>query len=266
MDETKRFLRYVVPGLVLAVETTLLLFILDPEWTVGKLDSLKRDAGFGAALVALLASGGVGFILSGIHHTFCWCLKESVIDHRKLINGLTARSIVVIRDARTNQILPQSDSLTEAWVITGSLWLERSKTNKKVAGATPRSITLGDLAHSTGAVRVAPFLALMITFATAWRVGQLAWNIEPIIRVIGTIAVAFSLFWVHQNNYRRTGLLSQQFIDEVLADALAEERPVVTYVSRAYGCSNPASRQSSDGCRRWCCRLIAALRRRPHDP
>ena len=49
MHEGRKFLRYVVPGLVFAILTVVLLLILDSQWTLGQLRDFTTDGGLGAA-------------------------------------------------------------------------------------------------------------------------------------------------------------------------------------------------------------------------
>lgn len=42
MNEARRFLRYVMPGLVFITETMLLLWIIIPDWTTDLLSNLKK--------------------------------------------------------------------------------------------------------------------------------------------------------------------------------------------------------------------------------
>jgi hypothetical protein len=73
MDEARRFLRYVTPGLTFAVQALLLLFIVNPQWTLDRIGELKKDAGAGLAFALFLASGGIGYLISVVHHTLHHC-------------------------------------------------------------------------------------------------------------------------------------------------------------------------------------------------
>jgi hypothetical protein len=70
MDEARRFLRYMTPGLTFAVQALLLLLIADWEWTLKRLGELKKDAGAGAAFGLFLTSGGLGYLFSVLHTCF----------------------------------------------------------------------------------------------------------------------------------------------------------------------------------------------------
>jgi hypothetical protein len=68
MDEARRFLRYVTPGLAFAVQMLLLFFVLDRTWTFDQIKSLSTNADVGAALGLFLTSGGLGYMFGVVHH------------------------------------------------------------------------------------------------------------------------------------------------------------------------------------------------------
>ena len=63
MDEARRFLRYVTPGLIFAVQALLLLFIINPAWTTTQLLRQTKDARVGLAVALFLASGASAIYL-----------------------------------------------------------------------------------------------------------------------------------------------------------------------------------------------------------
>src|SRR5579862_3199530 len=97
MDEARRFLRYVSPGLVLGVETIVLLLILVPSWMLPRLAALSSSQGVGAAIALFLASGGIGFILSTVHHSLNWWCDE-VLDHKAWLTDLVRAKVIAIRE------------------------------------------------------------------------------------------------------------------------------------------------------------------------
>lgn len=62
MDEARRFLRYVIPGVAFIVQTLLILWILIPDWTLDMIAKLRADTGIGIVIAALFGSGGLGSI------------------------------------------------------------------------------------------------------------------------------------------------------------------------------------------------------------
>lgn len=85
MDETKRFLRYVTPGLAFPFQIILILFLND------NLSNLKEYSDIGTGITAFFASGIIGFLFSNvyyvIHWTFCFPKwdKLRILDYKKLV-------------------------------------------------------------------------------------------------------------------------------------------------------------------------------------
>jgi hypothetical protein len=51
MDEARRFLRYVVPGIVFLVESFLLIWVLLPDWAEEQIRVVRKERGLGLALL-----------------------------------------------------------------------------------------------------------------------------------------------------------------------------------------------------------------------
>jgi hypothetical protein len=94
MNEAKRIVRYVTPGLVFIIECVALLFVLRPDWTATTISTLGRDAGFLGLFASLLASGGVGAILGAWHHRLHWMGCCGGMDHRESIRRLVRANIL----------------------------------------------------------------------------------------------------------------------------------------------------------------------------
>jgi hypothetical protein len=91
MDEARRFLRYVTPGLTFAVQALLLFFIANQTWTIKQLHDLSEKSGVGSGITLFLASGGFGYLFSVIHHWLHWFLPFtclSAIDHTQAVQQL----------------------------------------------------------------------------------------------------------------------------------------------------------------------------------
>jgi hypothetical protein len=77
MDDARRFLRYVLPGLVFGIETLLWLFIVFPGWTQSQLLSVSAKDGIALAIGSVLASGAVGYVFATVHHWCHWHLSPA---------------------------------------------------------------------------------------------------------------------------------------------------------------------------------------------
>ena len=249
MDEARRFLRYVTPGLTFAVQALLLLFIVNPQWTLDRIGELKEDAGAGLAFALFLASGGIGYLLSVVHHTLHHTLHDckryrllrwlplnwtrrwlTVVDHTKVINELLDadlldvlkfdRGTIVKIDRTTDEI-----DRTTAWVMVTAVWKENLKDDSRIHSADACATGLTDITHSAGAARIGAIFALVVVvvlvgldfFGWLGRHGGLGppWWPGLIAILIGSLLVG-----LHHGNYLRSGKLMERFIHEVLLDAL----------------------------------------------
>jgi len=234
MDEARRFLRYVTPGVVFGVQLFALAFVLDRGWAVRQVRSLDTEAGVGAAVAAFLASGGVGYLLSVMHHAH-HNRFSGTIDHTGLLTRLAGFNYLSIQSG-TPPTPAANLSRSEAWVVTTSVWRQRLRGDSAVLAANPYCATLTDLTHGAGAVRIGAVAAVVLACFSPWIFQGLASS-----RFSGSWFCCFvlgaGLVVLHELNYRRTGLLTQAYVDEVLTDCLRQEsqegkQPVVTYLTR----------------------------------
>jgi hypothetical protein len=185
MDEARRFLRYVTPGLSFAVQALLLFFIVSPVWTLGKLNGLKEDAGAGLAFALFLGSGGLGYIFSVIHHSFHWWWKRkwlSAIDHTRVVKRLCDEHQHLLELRRLDGLEVEIDKIDRkgAWVVLTALWKQALANNSPIQSADKCATGLTDVMHSAGAARVGAICALValgvwvgLDFFFAWRLWPL---------------------------------------------------------------------------------------------
>jgi hypothetical protein len=244
MDEAKRFLRYVTPGLVFLTETLILLWLIEPDVTYTILKDFSKESGFGLVIATLLASGGVGFMFSVVHHYLHWLNwhdQYTSVDHRNFIDSLRARGIIRLRKRETGEVLPDAvkPNRFQAWTILSGLWHERvARENSLIKSADPRTYSLSDLVHSVGTARVAAITAWIFALLILWRSCSLTTDAWAIARfIIGNILAAGFVLLYHAG-YRRTGEAAQQIAEQVLDDALTQEQeqtengaPIDTYVA-----------------------------------
>jgi hypothetical protein len=240
MDEARRFLRYLTPGVVFVVETVLFLWILFPSWTVSQLWELKTDSGLGLVATGALASGGFGFIFSVLHHIAHWAVvfeRLSVIDHRRFLRNLVIRAdpwLNLYDLSNSNPLDAEAvNQLTrqQAWIIVSALWHERTKTSKQIEGAHERMGAFYDLMHSLGTLRMSCLVAVFFSLAVGAEIGVFSYQVEAIVLFTVFLIVFLFFLCVHQTSYRITGRLTQQFVEQVLTDEIAGHwRPARAYV------------------------------------
>jgi hypothetical protein len=259
MDEARRFLRYVTPGPTFAVQALLLLFIVNPHWTLDRIGELKKDAGAGLAFALFLASGDIGYLLSVVHHTLHHCNRWwilplnwtrrwlTVVDHTKVINELLDAGLLDGRrfDGGTDVKIDRAKiDRTIAWVIVTAVWKENLKNNSRIQSADACATGLTDITHSAGAARIGAIFALaavvvLVVLDFFDRLGPHG-GLEPSWqRGLLEILMGLVLIFLHHFNYLRSGKLMERFIHEVLSDtlwarknepAILSQQPTVTFV------------------------------------
>lgn len=243
MDETHRFLRYVMPGALFFIEALLLLLVLlSPGCTFTRLGELVAKAGLGGALgalVALLSFGVLGFFFSIIHHLSLNRENEVVfrllygVDNKPVIARLRKRSVLQLLDADKDIEVKNEPSRHEAWTIVNALWHQHvpERINR-------RAETLADRVHAIGTARVGALFAGLIVLVS-FGVGCYVYEVplkNYIWRLILMFVVGCIIFSVHELAYRRISSTAESLIAEILEDTLTESfwdsgRPVRTFVA-----------------------------------
>lgn len=226
MDDTRRFLRYITPGLLFGFELPLFLGVLFPRWTRDQLASLTDEAGLGLVLTALLATGGLGFLFSVLHHAWHW-RGDGVVNHRTLVVRLVANNVIQIHDPRHHERTFKEEEVRRdldrqtAWIIVSSLWFPRLGSDKLISGAEAKTSALTDLMHALGTARVATIAAILAAMVIAALGGTP--DLEAGIPMALMLTIAVLLLAVQWASYRRLGVFAQRVIDEILTDALTNE-------------------------------------------
>lgn len=226
--DIRRFLRYVVPGLLFATEAVLLLSLLRPDVALAQLNALKSAEGLGAVFTALLASGGVGFFLSTLHHMshwWRWHPRPTVVDHSGLLRDLEASRVVVFRRVDSlERLAADSISREDAWILVTSLWHARRESSPIIKAADAAAASLADMVHATGAARVSAVVAPVVAFTVAGAISEPSYSLWSVVRFAIAAILAVGIVCVSWTNHRRTGRFAQSTIDLILAQALRTEQ------------------------------------------
>lgn len=167
MNETRRFLRYVIPGLLFMLEVVCYLIISAHSIFFDKISkfngSVLDKTWIAIVIGAFLTSGALGYLFSNIFHSisnFChWRGWSSlIVDHRPLL-----------RDAQNNgwmRIVPESPERImrsdQAWSIVTAFWQSRIETSDEIKGANDRINSLTDIQFGLGASIIASVLSLPV--------------------------------------------------------------------------------------------------------
>ena len=216
MDEGRRFIRYLIPGSLCLLETSLFLLGIMPGWTMEALKSLgETGSGVAAAFGGFLASGALGFLLSTFHHVWFW--RREHLDYRPFFQRLVGNGLV--------ELDPVPDSAQDAWITLNRFWHVRMATSQLVNGANDRANSFSNLVHSLGAARMGFWVAVAASGITALFVShgnqsdsgwdRLAFGL--------TVVVIVFLGTVHMQAYFRTLEQSRDFTQQVLEEAIVHD-------------------------------------------
>lgn len=114
MDEARRFMRYVIPGLAAFLEVILIL-VLNEDYTV-----LKENADLGTAAIGFFASGIIGFLFSNLYYIIYWKIylnKKSKIARLNYI-ALVTDNEVLFKDFNIKNLSSQK----EAWTVLNTFF------------------------------------------------------------------------------------------------------------------------------------------------
>lgn len=153
MDEARRFLRYVMPGLVAAIQCGVFLAILVPDWIWRQGGHLKEDAGLGTAAALFVASGGIGYLLSVLHHSLHWLIGPPIayVDHRAIISDLSEKHFLRVVDWEGREV--KNLDRKSAWQVETSFW-RMNEDQRVIKAATPGVDALANQLHSAGTARI----------------------------------------------------------------------------------------------------------------
>src|SRR5262245_38770225 len=182
MDEARRFLRYVSPGLAFGVLFLTISFVLIPHWATTQLGRLSNASGAGVALGVFLASGGLGYVFSIFHHllhNFGSHRLFVAVDHKAIVTELVAANRLFLYASAKKGVEPERSPRLDrrtAWVITSSIWRQRlvgdvpglnTEGGVGIKGADPGTSALMDMVHAAGTVRVAALAAFIVSICVA---------------------------------------------------------------------------------------------------
>lgn len=242
MDEARRFLRYLIPGLLFGVETLIMLVVVFPEWTISYLTSIKGNEGLGIALGSLLTAGGLGFLFSTIHHCCHWRLPldSKVIDHSSMIKCLVDLKVITLDHEAGSSSVDRKMALD----VTLALWYSRLKAGTPIGDADRKVTSLSDISHAAGTGRVASLVALVTVLIICMTAGSWSLDVEPILRFIFMLLLGVGLIVLFHETYVRTGGITQRLIDQLLKATLLKERTANAHGDISEKASGKASPQS----------------------
>lgn len=235
MDEARRFLRYITPGFTFIIQVCLFLYISNRQGFFDIVENLIKLGNVGLLIAALIASGGLGYIFSVIHHFICWrfyarFLPKCFIDHRELLQNAETSKLLELRSQKGDVVQAKNLSVDGAWRVITALWHERKDASGRLRGADHRTTSLCDVMHGSGTAVVACIGAILF-WLLIHRTEFSIWPSE-----VWSWVTAILLLIIHFFNYRMMVKHSQGVIDIVFSDDLlyppkGYSRPAVAVVS-----------------------------------
>ena len=220
MDDPRRLLRYVMPGVLYGMETVVFLWIVLPTWVSSVLwPTLAGNASFGAVVGAVVVSGSLGVLFATIHHWLHWHspTDRGILDHSKKISSL--RKLGFLPEVAPGLSSDRAEALDTLTIE----WWKRAGPGTVVGNATSRAVSLSDLAHSAGAARVASAGALFSVLTACAIVGVPAFSAQAIVRFAVMLLLSILAIVLFHETYRRMGEMAQRFYEGILEVALREE-------------------------------------------
>ena len=216
MEESRRFLRLVMPGFVFGLEVILCLFIVFPDWTTTQLSALTGKDGLGVILGSIFASGALGYIFATVHHFCHWSIDEDILNHVPLIERLIQKGLIP-KEAEVDR--------EKALIVSMALWYERAGEGRSIdIVADKKLVSLGDITHGLGTARIASVFAFVTVLGFCVDLGTIHCEWESVIRTILMLLITIGMIVLFWNGYSRAGRLAQGIYDTILESALTEER------------------------------------------
>lgn len=171
MEDTRRFLRFVIPGITFIIETIFYLLLSNTDWVVTQLSSLGRDYnGVAVLLTTLFLSGGIGFLFNIIHIALygtgwiAWIYAPR--DSREMIRVTNEAGFLRFQDeggvieALGDRSEIDSFSRNGIWRIVTTLWHERIESSEIIKGANQGNYIRHDIMHGSGTAFVGSIAAM----------------------------------------------------------------------------------------------------------
>jgi len=217
-SETRQFIRYAMPGLVLPIELGVYLAVSHPQ----ELGAVLSKMEFGAGVALFVLAGGLGYILNVVHHMLYWAcplppytwrrewLKKTVVALVK-----SKRMCLLSEAGKPTKIKPEELTDREAWVVLSSLLHEQLGDIPKFKSAKGRMDSLADITHSTGAALLACLLVI-----PGWILCSIEWGWCGWWRLCISASVFLVLLYAHCQSFLIAGDCSDGVQTTIRLDAL----------------------------------------------
>ena len=243
MEEARRFLRYVIPGLLFFIEVSIYLFFSAHAQFIFSIREWGKDLAF--PITIFLASGGMGFLLGVLYHSLYWTIgfRTFAVNHIPLIQDCVNRDWLKLKRRANNSDLNVSQlTQTGAWRVVTAYWHERREFSKRIKGANDRTDSLTDIMHGLGATLIGSLISIP-TWIYIHK--KLVCSYPSWFYYILPLAFLFFNFL----NFRRVVKNCQGVVDIIMSDDISKEydknkTAVVMYLSSIDYVDEPVQKQS----------------------
>lgn len=157
MEEARKFLRYVIPGLVFIIVLSATLLIFDYEKVISNISEMDK---VGVVLGVFVVSGGFGYIFSNLYFFSYWVFKKSLVaNHVDVIKALSSK--IIVKDKNGNDFANNLNR-ENCWVIMNAYWHSRINTSPRLSGVNIKNDQMSDITHGIGTSFVAAFMAIIV--------------------------------------------------------------------------------------------------------
>lgn len=207
MDEARRFLRYILPGLVFPVMLLITLLISDSDRIICLLEKYSDKQIIGVIGGVFLASGTLGYIFSVIYWARYWLKPRSIckikiigdiaIDHKPLLRGLEEGGRIEVVNIFGNRVDLEGISKREAFVIFSQHWWTSRIENEADKDKFISIDRLADIMHAIGATIISILFSYFV-----WAISH-SWYLisEPSISDVWVLLMVIALIFVFWKNY-----------------------------------------------------------------
>ena len=225
MNDIRRFIRYILPGLAYAIQLIIALSISDwnnfPEFL--KISGRKETVSF--ILIGFLASGGLGYIFSLIYYGLYWfgpIANKFAINHVSVFQNLN--EYIELKDPLGNTI--STDTLTKkrAWAILTRFWFSRYEDNNCLKGLTTTTERMSNIVHGIGTTIIASLLSIFSWLIIHYYFSQGACFFTFLSPIGIILLVSWLLFLTLQfSNYFHAMKLFQSIINSSVVEIIMKE-------------------------------------------
>lgn len=243
MDETRRFLRYVVPVLAFVTEVALLLLWTQPGCPIGSVSARIKTGGAGFAALLLVMAGGLGYWFSLLHHTLFWYCKKYGIDYSEFVREALAHGwLRLVTYGERNDVAGERVTRKVAWDVVTLLWHRPGRAGDTKAPELGevfirRMDATSDLMLGLGTSAIATLFVF-----PAWAVLYFGLCHEPLplsglvrwLHVLLNVILAVVFIWLHFSNYIRVRNQMVRLVTSALATYFSRvDTPAVIFVDRS---------------------------------